>query len=173
MLLASTHQPMTSVRGHGPQPSLAGETAVDTAVRAVREAGGRATVALRCVVAALVEAEGHRSAEEIVGVVAGAYPDISESTVYRTLERLEELDIAYHVHLGHGPSQWHLAGWRSHQHLICRKCGGVIEVAPGLFDLLAHELVTRYGFRADVGHFAVSGTCVVCAGAGAGGAHPG
>jgi Fur family ferric uptake transcriptional regulator len=164
---------MTSVRGHGPHPTMPGETAVDTAVRAVRQAGGRATVALRRVVAALVEAEGHRSAEEIVAEVAGEYPDISESTVYRTLERLEDLDLAYHVHLGHGPSQWHLAGWRSHQHLICSKCGGVIEVAPGLFEPLAHELETRYGFRADVGHFAVSGTCRPCAAAGANAAqHP-
>jgi Fur family ferric uptake transcriptional regulator len=138
----------------------------------VREAGGRATIALRSVVAALVEAEGHRSVEEIVAVVAAEYPDISESTVYRTLERLEELDIAYHVHLGHGPSQWHLAGWRSHQHLICRNCGGVIEVAPGLFEPLASELEARYGFRADVGHFAVSGTCMPCAAAGASSPHP-
>ncbi len=164
---------MTSVRGRGPQPVMAGETAVDAAVRAVREAGGRATVALRSVVATLVDAEGHRSAEEIVAVVAGEYPDISESTVYRTLERLEELDIAYHVHLGHGPSQWHLTGWRSHQHLICQKCGGVIEVAPGLFEPLVHELEMGYGFHADVGHFAVSGTCARCAAAGASGVHPG
>lgn len=159
---------MTSVRGRGPQPVLPGENAVERAVRVVRRSGGRATVALRCVVAALVEAEGHRSAEEIVAVVSGQYPDISESTVYRTLERLEELDLAYHVHLGHGPSQWHLAGWQSHQHLTCSKCGGVIEVAASLFEPLADELERRYGFHADMGHFAVSGTCMACAAVGAG-----
>jgi Fur family transcriptional regulator, ferric uptake regulator len=157
---------MTSLRGGGAQPVQSGETAVDAAVRVVRHAGGRATVALRCVVAALEEAEGHRSAEEIVTAVAAEYPDISESTVYRTLDRLEELDIAYHVHLGHGPSQWHLAGWRSHQHLICRKCGCVIEVAAGLFTPLAQQLEDHYGFRADVGHFAMSGTCRSCSAAG-------
>jgi hypothetical protein len=48
----------------------------------------------------------------------------------------------------------------------------VIEVAPGLFEPLSHELETRYGFLADVGHFAVSGTCMRCAAVGGTGAHP-
>ena len=88
--------------------AIAEQDHVEGAVRAVREAGGRATVALRCVVAALAQSERHCSAEELVAAVHAQFPEVNESTVYRTLERLEELGVAYHVHLGHGPAQWHL-----------------------------------------------------------------
>jgi len=136
--------------------------AVEEVVRAVRQAGGRATVALRCVVTTLAQAKGHRSAEELVSAVQAQYAEVNESTVYRTLERLEELGVAYHVHLGHGPAQWHLVAEHSHQHLTCRSCGSVIEVAPGLFEPLMRQLAEGYGFRADVGHFALTGICAAC-----------
>lgn len=141
---------------------MAGEGVVEEAVRAVREAGGRATVALRCVVAALARAESHRSAEELVGIVRSQYPEVNESTIYRTLERLEDLGVAYHVHLGHGPAQWHLVAEHSHQHLTCRDCGRVIEVARDLFEPLMRQLAEVYGFQADMGHFAVTGICAAC-----------
>lgn len=144
------------------------ETAVEGAVRAVRQAGGRATVALRCVVAALAQTETHRSAEELAAAVRAQNPEINESTVYRTLERLEELGVVYHVHLGHGPAQWHLVAEHSHQHLACRRCGRVIEVAPGLFEPFMRQLAEGYGFEADMGHFAVTGTCSACQPAGLG-----
>jgi Fur family ferric uptake transcriptional regulator len=144
--------------------AIAEQNLVEGAVRAVREAGGRATVALRCVVAALAQSERHCSAEELVAAVHARFPEVNESTVYRTLERLEELGVAYHVHLGHGAAQWHLVTRHSHQHLTCSKCGSVVEVAPGLFEPLMRQLAASYGFRADIGHFAVSGTCAACAG---------
>jgi Fur family ferric uptake transcriptional regulator len=144
--------------------AIAEQNLVEGAVRAVREAGGRATVALRCVVAALAQSARHWSAEELVLAVHAQFPEVNESTVYRTLERLEELGVAYHVHLGHGPAQWHLVARHAHQHLTCSKCGSVVEVAPGLFEPVMRQLAARYGFHADMGHFAVSGTCAACAG---------
>ena len=143
--------------------AIAEQDHVEGAVRAVRKAGGRATVALRCVVAALAQSERHCSAEELVAAVHAQFPEVNESTVYRTLERLEELGVAYHVHLGHGPAQWHLVARRSHQHLTCSKCGGVVEVAPGLFEPVMRQLAASYGFQADMGHFAVSGTSAASA----------
>jgi len=133
-----------------------------TAVKAVRGAGGRATVALRCVVSALAQAESHRSAEELAAVVRSQYPEINESTVYRTLERLEGLGVTYHVHLGHGPAQWHLVAQEPHQNLACRRCGRVIEVARDEIAPLVRYLAEGYGFEADVGHFALTGICSSC-----------
>ncbi len=97
-------------------------------------------------------------------MVRSQYPEVNESTVYRALERLEDLGVAYHVHLGHGPAQWHLVAQRSHQHLACRRCGRVVEVDRELFEPLVRQLADNYGFQADIGHFAVTGTCAGCAG---------
>ncbi len=150
--------------GHAPEPLES--AAVEEVVRAVREAGGRATVALRSVVTALARSGGHHSAEELVVSVRSEYPEVNESTVYRTLERLEDFGVAYHVHLGHGAAQWHLVAEGPHQHLTCRRCGAVIEAAEALFEPLVVQLAEVYGFRADRGHFAVTGTCAACAGDG-------
>ena len=67
-------------------------------------------------------------------------PDVAPSTVYRTLEVLERLGQVEHVHLGHGPSKYHLAE-RVHVHLMCRGCDRVIELPDTYLD----DLATRLG----------------------------
>ena len=54
---------------------------------------------------------------------------VDVSTVYRTLDTLEQLGIIDHTHLAHGPAIFHLADG-DHQHLVCERCGRVEEVAP-------------------------------------------
>ena len=52
---------------------------------------------------------------------------VNISTVYRTLELLEELGLVSHAHLGHGAPTYHLADRHHHIHLVCRDCTDVIE----------------------------------------------
>ncbi|GAA2924325.1 hypothetical protein GCM10020221_20370 [Streptomyces thioluteus] len=58
----------------------------------------------------------HRGQEDRRGV--------NISTVYRTLELLEELGLVSHAHLGHGAPTYHLADRHDHIHLVCRDCTG-------------------------------------------------
>lgn len=78
--------------------------------------GGRMTTARRSLLGALLDAVGHRSAEELLLNVRRTHPD--GSTIYRTLAQLEELGIVIHVHLAHGPAVYHLAG-DDHAHIVC------------------------------------------------------
>jgi Fe2+ or Zn2+ uptake regulation protein len=127
----------------------------------LRQRGGRASACLRPVLEALVAADGHRSAEELADDVHARHPDVHQSTVYRNLDRFEQLGVAYHTHLGHGPAMWHLAA-ASHQHLICEQCGAVIPADPGVFEALAAALQRQAGFVADFRHFAITGRCAAC-----------
>ncbi len=52
------------------------------------------------------------------------------STVYRTLELLEELDLVRHAHITDRAPTYHSAADPAHVHLVCRGCGTVDEVAP-------------------------------------------
>ena len=89
----------------------------------------------------------------------GAAPDTS--TVYRTLELLEQLGLVWHTHLGKGAPVYHSAGHR-HLHVACATCGEVISVDPGVLDVAAERLLDEIGFTVDVGHVALSGTCRAC-----------
>ena len=94
---------------------------VDLAIAAIRASGSRVTVDRRAVVEALDRSGDHLTAEQLADAVWVHYPDINLATIYRTLELLERLEIAFHVHLGHGPSRWHLAD-DVHHHLVCEIC---------------------------------------------------
>jgi Fur family ferric uptake transcriptional regulator len=106
---------------------------------------------------------GHATPDDIVTAVRETARGVNISTVYRTLELLEELGLVTHTHLGHGPPTYHAATEDDHVHLVCRVCGRVTETAPGLVDGVVAELMTSEGFRADVGHLAIFGTCRECA----------
>lgn len=129
----------------------------------VRRQGGRVTAARRALVTALVEADAHVTADDLAGVVQGRHPEVHRSTIYRTLEALERLGVVDHVHLGHGRAVYHLAD-RPHQHLVCERCGAVVEVPDQLFSSLAAEIEERYRFRIRPKHFAVLGRCDGCDG---------
>src|SRR5918999_3307606 len=98
----------------------------------VRANGGRVTAPRRAILAALLEADGHVTAEDLTARVQSRLPDVHVSTVYRTLETLADLGVVVHVHLGHGRAVFHLADDR-HQHLVCDHCGRVIEAPPEVF----------------------------------------
>lgn len=106
---------------------------------------------------------GHATPEEIATTVRETARGVNISTVYRTLELLEELGLVTHTHLGHGPPTYHAATDDDHVHLVCRICGKVTETAPGLVDGVVQELQASVGFHADVGHLAIFGRCRDCA----------
>jgi Fe2+ or Zn2+ uptake regulation protein len=128
----------------------------------LRHRGGRVTTARRAVVAALLEADAHVNADDVAARVQATHPDVHLSTVYRTLEALERLGVVDHVHLGHGRAVYHLADDR-HHHLMCERCGAVIEVPEEVFDDLSATVRQRYGFTLQPKHFAVLGRCHACA----------
>lgn len=136
---------------------------LEQALRSLREGGGRATGTRRIVLRALA-ARGERgaTAENLAERIRSEHPGFSESTVYRSLERFEQLGIATHAHLGHGPALWRLAD-RPRWYAVCSSCGTAIDLDPTLMDRLARELRRRSGFRMD-GHFAVTGRCAACRG---------
>ncbi|MDQ2754697.1 MAG: transcriptional repressor [Actinomycetota bacterium] len=135
---------------------------VPAAMDLLRRTGGRATPSRRQVLQALVDArDEHRTAEQLAADIHARHPEVHPATVYRTLDRLEELGIAYHAHLGHGPAQWHL-GPAGHPHLTCDRCGAVIEADRSVFEELAQRILATQGFAVDFRHFAVAGACAAC-----------
>ena len=105
---------------------------------------------------------GHATPEEIVTAVRRTASGVNISTVYRTLELLEELGLVQHTHLGHGASTYSVTSDDDHVHLVCRDCGGVDEAPPSVVAPVVSSLAATRGFTVDVGHFAVFGRCRGC-----------
>ena len=142
-------------------PAPAADPRLEEILDLLRTDGGRITSARRAVVSHLLATEGHVSADDLAAEIQADMPDVSVSTVYRTLDVLERLGQVEHVHLGHGPSLFHLAD-RRHVHLLCRRCDRVIELPVGYLSDLAERLEVEHRFLLEPRHFALLGTCADC-----------
>ncbi len=134
---------------------------VDALISRLRSEGVRITAPRRMVLDALVDAGSHVTAEELHRRVQRVHPEVSPSSVYRTMDLLAEHHVVDHVHLGHGPAQYHLAE-DHHAHLVCSGCGAVAEVDPSVTAPLAARIEEDLGFELDLGHFALMGRCRRC-----------
>ncbi|MCG5216963.1 Fur family transcriptional regulator [Streptosporangium sp. KLBMP 9127] len=127
----------------------------------LRARGYRVTPQRQLVLEAVKELE-HATPEEICSRVRQTARGVNISTVYRTLELLEELGMVTHTHLGHGAPTYHLAADADHVHLVCRACGKVTEVRPELVQGLVTTLDEELDFVTDVHHLTVFGRCRSC-----------
>jgi Fur family transcriptional regulator, ferric uptake regulator len=109
-----------------------------------------------------VERLRHATPDEILAEVQAHSRAVNVSTVYRTLEVLEELGLVRHTHLSDRAPTYHSVTDHEHFHLVCRNCRKVMSVDPGVVAPLAERLEAEHGFVLDIGHLAVFGRCVDC-----------
>jgi len=109
-----------------------------------------------------VEKLGHATPDEILVEVQQHASAVNVSTIYRTLEVLEELGLVRHAHLSDRAPTYHSVSDHEHFHLVCRNCHRVISVDPDVVAPLASRLREEQGFVIDVGHLAIFGECVEC-----------
>ena len=134
-----------------------------TLAEALRARGLRLT-AQRQMVLDAVRALGHATPEQIHAKIRRSAAGVNITTVYRTLELLEDLGLVTHTHLSHGAPTYHLAGEELPVHLVCHKCGSVDEAPRELMEPLAQKLEEERGFLVDIGHVALFGLCARCGG---------
>ncbi|MEV6487162.1 transcriptional repressor [Actinoplanes sp. NPDC051633] len=127
----------------------------------LRERGLRLTPQRQLILEAVHEL-GHSTPEQVHTYVRERVSGVNITTVYRTLELLEELGLVNHTHLSHGSPTYHAAGGHQHVHLVCRGCGQISEVAPSVMQPVTDRLMAEKGFRVDVGHVSLFGECADC-----------
>jgi Fur family transcriptional regulator, ferric uptake regulator len=127
----------------------------------LRASGYRVTPQRQLVLEAVTKLE-HATPEEIFADIHQTARGVNVSTVYRTLELLEQVGLVTHTHLGHGAPRYHLAAEAQHVHLVCRDCEKVIQVDPAAVGSLVTALDEEFGFETDVGHLTVFGRCADC-----------
>ncbi|MBN1640849.1 MAG: transcriptional repressor [Anaerolineae bacterium] len=132
--------------------------------RKLRERGLRLTPQRELVLSALHATEGLATADAIYAQVHSVASAVDVSTVYRTLDLLQELGLVACIDMGDGERRYELLGVHGpHVHLICRACGEVSGIDLAEAQPLAAHLEERYGFVADLAHLSITGLCRSCA----------
>lgn len=127
----------------------------------LREHGFRITPQRQLVLEA-VEHLRHGTPEEILVEVQRTASGVNLSTVYRTLEVLEDVGLVTHAHIGHGPPTYHAVDEHVHIHLVCDRCKQVQSVPSDVATAFCESLESAYGFRTDISHVSVHGLCAAC-----------
>ena len=103
----------------------------------------------------------HLSPAEVYKKARIELPRLTEPTVYRTLEFLAENGLIRSSHAGNGHLTYEIAD-EEHHHVICRRCGGEIEVEHSLLGELYQKLESVSGFKHIDSHITFFGVCPKC-----------
>jgi Fur family ferric uptake transcriptional regulator len=129
---------------------------------ALKQYGLRMTPQRQLILDVVASMRGHIAVDQVYRQVAARFPDVNITTVYRTLEVLEERGFVRHTHFHDSRSQYERTDEPAHQHLVCKVCGRDQEMDLSVLEPLAQDLLARYGFVADLGHTALIGVCESC-----------
>jgi Fur family ferric uptake transcriptional regulator len=136
---------------------------LDSALAALRERGLRASAARRLLLEQLYATDEALTAEQISAGLDGRLPRSDLTSVYRNLERLEEIGLVRHFHLGHGPGLYVRAGAPRREYLLCDACGAVRTLDPAKLDGVRDLIRESFGHDARFTHFPIAGLCKRCA----------
>ena len=128
----------------------------------LHERGLRWTPQRRTVIEVLSRTDGHVTGSELVERCRELDPETTPSTVYRTLDVLEELGLVRHGHGADGREEFHVLPAVEHGHLYCASCGGAWEIGTDEAATLVGSLEASRGFAVDLSHVTIVGRCAAC-----------
>ena len=110
---------------------------------------------------AFLDAKGHVSSEDLYRVIRERNPRIGYTTVYRTMKLLVEAGLAEERHFDDGVARYEIEH-EHHDHLVCTRCGKIIEFECALIEKTQAEIGERYGFRILRHRHELYGHCQDC-----------
>jgi Fur family ferric uptake transcriptional regulator len=135
----------------------------NTFVKYIEEKGLRHTKQREAIVDAFFSADRHITAEELFNAVKRKNPEIGYATVQRNLNLLYESGLAEEIKIGKQKTKYEQKlGGRHHDHLICVKCGRLIEVNDEKIEKLQDKLAKANDFIPIKHKLEIYGICGDC-----------
>lgn len=139
---------------------------IETLKENLKKEGYKLTPQRRAILNGIIKSEGsHLTAEELYDLVKSDCPEIGLATIYRTVQLLEEMGTIRKLDLDDGCSRYelnHVEEIHQHHHLICKRCGRVIEVEGDLLDELESIVEKQYNFKIEDHSLKFYGVCDKC-----------
>jgi Fur family ferric uptake transcriptional regulator len=131
--------------------------------RFVAERGLKSTRQRSLIIETFFGLDGHLSVEELWGKVRAADARVSVATVYRTMKLLAESGLASARNFGDGQTRYEAAlGRHHHDHLICTRCGTIVEFENDQIERLQDLVARKHGFRVASHKMELYGLCRAC-----------
>jgi Fur family ferric uptake transcriptional regulator len=106
-------------------------------------------------------AKGHVSSEDLYQTIRKKNPRIGYTTVYRTMKLFVEAGLAEERHFDDGVARYEVEQ-DHHDHLVCTKCGRIVEFESDLIEKTQTEIAAKYGFRILRHRHELYGHCSNC-----------
>jgi Fur family ferric uptake transcriptional regulator len=104
----------------------------------------------------------HFDAEQLIDELKREGFQVSRPTVYRTLSLLVDAGLLRRLELGPRSYYEHDYGYPQHEHMVCEKCGQVIEFQDPAIEQAIREVCRQQNFVTSGHTFIVRGTCSDC-----------
>lgn len=131
--------------------------------RFMAERGLKTTRQRNLIIDTFFTLDGHLSVEDVWARVRSLDQRVSVATVYRTMKLLAESGLAHARNFGDGQTRYEAAvGKEHHDHLICTRCGTIIEFENDQIERLQDAVARRHGFRVASHKMELYGLCKSC-----------
>jgi Fur family ferric uptake transcriptional regulator len=127
------------------------------------EKGLKSTRQRALIIDTFFDAHGHLSVEEVWAQVRGKDARVSVATVYRTMKLLSESGLAHARNFGDGQTRYEPAvGKHHHDHLICTRCGTIVEFENDRIEQMQDAVAKKHGFKVTSHKMELYGLCKNC-----------
>lgn len=127
------------------------------------ERGLKSTRQRNLVIDTFFSLDGHLSVEDVWAKVRALDQRVSVATVYRTMKLLSESGLAHARNFGDGQTRYEPAvGREHHDHLICTRCGAIVEFENDQIERLQDAVARRHGFKVTSHKMELYGLCKTC-----------
>jgi Fur family ferric uptake transcriptional regulator len=104
----------------------------------------------------------HFDADRLIDELQQSGLRVSRATVYRTLSKLVDAGLLRRLELGNRTFFEHDYGYPQHEHLVCERCGKMIEFQHPAVETLLRDVCGQHGFQSNGHTLMVRGTCAEC-----------
>ena len=107
---------------------------------------------------------GHLTVEELLQRVRKVDPRVSQATVYRAMRLLTDCGLAAARNFSDGQTRYEVADGMDthHDHLICTRCGTIVEFVDDRIEELQQQAASSHGFAVTQHKLELYGLCAVC-----------
>jgi Fur family transcriptional regulator, ferric uptake regulator len=104
----------------------------------------------------------HMSAEDVYKELLGHDESIGLATVYRVLTQFEGAGLVCRRHFEGGQSVFELNSGEHHDHLVCLKCGKIVEFVDPMIEERQVKIAAAHAFQIEDHSLVVYGICQNC-----------
>ena len=115
------------------------------------------------ILATFLKTEKHLTINDLYDLIRKRHPQIGLATVYRTMKIICDAGLARETDFGDSTRRFeHKYKHQHHDHLVCLKCGRIIEVMSPAIEKLQTSLAKKHKFTAAKHRMEIFGICRTC-----------